>query len=135
MIKLKQRRKPEDPGDSGSLNDLSFLLIIFFLVIAGFNINKGFLLHIPEKTKPRIVQTEDLFKCELLSDGSIFFDNSIQSKEKLILAIMDKITEQPNLTFFLVIDAETPYQSVIDIIQIVRETKIDNFSFKMKEET
>ena len=47
MIKRLTRRNLEDAGSSGPLNDLSFLLIIFFIVIAGFNVNKGFLLNLP----------------------------------------------------------------------------------------
>ena len=51
MIKRFVRHNVEDAGSSGSLNDLSFLLIIFFIVIAGFNVNKGFLLNLPSKEK------------------------------------------------------------------------------------
>ena len=52
MIKRPPRRNIEDSSSSGALNDLSFLLIIFFIVIAGFNVNKGFLLNLPSKEKP-----------------------------------------------------------------------------------
>ena len=78
----RKKRKIDDPGSSGSLNDLSFLLIIFFIVIAGFNVNKGFLLTLPEKSKPRIVMTQDLMKCTLNSDGALLMDGKkIRIKE------------------------------------------------------
>jgi hypothetical protein len=35
------RKKPVDPIESGSLSDLAFLLIIYFIVIAGFNVNEA----------------------------------------------------------------------------------------------
>lgn len=100
MMKLKERRKPDDPGDSGSLNDLSFLLIIFFLVIAGFNINKGYLMQIPEKDKPRLVHLEDLVKCELTADGAISLDGSTVTAEQLEVKIREKKGEYPNMIFF-----------------------------------
>ena len=134
MIKIKPRRTPNDPGDSGALNDLSFLLIVFFLVIAGFNINKGFLMDIPEKNKPRIVQTEDLIKCELTKDGKIIFEEQIIDKETFVDTIGTKVEAQPNMTLFLNIHPQTPYQSVIDIIYAVRFLHVENFSFKMKDE-
>ena len=74
MIKRFIRHNVEDAGSSGSLNDLSFLLIIFFIVIAGFNVNKGFLLNLPSKEKPVVVNVDDIIKCSLLSDGSIILD-------------------------------------------------------------
>lgn len=69
MIQLMKRRKPDDPADSGALNDISFILIIFFIVIAGFTINKGFLMNLPDKEKPRVVKTEDLLVCNLSASG------------------------------------------------------------------
>ena len=65
MIKRFMKRAPDDSSSSGALNDLSFLLIIFFIVIAGFNVNKGFLLNLPSKEKPLIVNNEDIIKCSL----------------------------------------------------------------------
>ncbi|TAH55118.1 MAG: biopolymer transporter ExbD [Treponema sp.] len=133
MMKLKERRKPDDPGDSGSLNDLSFLLIIFFLVIAGFNINKGYLMQIPEKDKPRLVHLEDLVKCELTADGAISLDGSTVTAEQLEVKIREKKGEYPNMTFFLLIEPDAPYQSVIDVVHTIRVLDVENFSFKMKE--
>lgn len=133
MLKLKQRRTPEDPGDSGSLNDLSFLLIVFFLVIAGFNINKGFLMDIPDTNKPRVVQSEDLVKCELTKNGHIILEDKQLNQDDFLKQIQIKQKSYPNMTLFLIIDPDTPYQMVIDTIQTVRYLNVDNFSFKMKD--
>lgn len=133
MIKLKERRKPDDPGDSGSLNDLSFLLIVFFLVIAGFNVNKGFLMQIPEKDKPRLVNLEDLVKCELSADGTVSLDGAAVTAEQLEAKIRSKKGEYPNMTLFLLINPDAPYQSVIDVVHTIRALDVENFSFKMKD--
>ena len=74
MIRRQPRRNIEDSSSSGALNDLSFLLIIFFIVIAGFNVNKGFLLNLPSKDKPIVVNTNDILKCELDESGALFLD-------------------------------------------------------------
>ena len=71
MIKRFSRHNIEDAGSSGSLNDLSFLLIIFFIVIAGFNVNKGFLLNLPSKDKPIVVNTQDILKCSISGEGRL----------------------------------------------------------------
>ncbi len=133
MIKRFMKRAPDDSSSSGALNDLSFLLIIFFIVIAGFNVNKGFLLKLPVKDKPRIVKTDDLMKCQLKSDGSILIDNKSMSLEELKTAISEKKAEWPNMTFLLLISPDTEYQSVVDIIYEIKQQKIENFSFKMTE--
>ena len=133
MIKRFMKHAPDDSSSSGALNDLSFLLIIFFIVIAGFNVNKGFLLNLPVKDKPRIVKTDDLMKCRLTPDGSIFVDDKSLSLEELRTDVSEKKAEWPNMTFLLMISPETEYQHVVDIIYEIKQLKIENFSFRMEE--
>ena len=132
MIKIN-RKKIDDAGSSGSLNDLSFLLIVFFIVIAGFNVNKGFLMNLPEKEKPRVVNNQDLMKCVLNADGTIELDGNKISPDELEKRIAQMKVQFPNMTFLLLIDEDCPYQKVVDVIYDVRKHNIENFSFKTKE--
>lgn len=131
MIRRFLKRKPNDPGDSGALNDLSFLLIIFFIAIAGFNVNKGFLMDLPSRDKPRIVQTDDLMKCTLDREGNILLEGNTVSFSEVRTAIQNKKAKQPNMTFLLSIDPETAYQEVVSLIHEVRTLDVENFSFRM----
>lgn len=133
MIKRFIRHNVEDAGSSGSLNDLSFLLIIFFIVIAGFNVNKGFLLNLPSKDKPIIVNTEDIMKCSLTKEGQLFVDDSEVKIEDLSGMIVEKLKTWPNMTFLLVINPDTQYQKVVDVISTIRKLKVENFSFRMEK--
>lgn len=132
MIKRPPRRNIEDSSSSGALNDLSFLLIIFFIVIAGFNVNKGFLLNLPSKEKPIVVNTNDILKCDLDQNGALFIDGQEIKLEALSKKISDKLRTQPNMTFLLTINPETHYQNVIDVVAAIRKLKVENFSFRMK---
>ena len=132
MIRRTPRRNVEDSSSSGALNDLSFLLIIFFIVIAGFNVNKGFLLNLPSRDKPIVVNTNDILKCELDEGGDIFLDGKKIQLEDLSNKINAKLKTRPNMTFLLTINPETHYQKVIDVVSAVRKLKVENFSFRMK---
>lgn len=132
MIKRPPRRNIEDSSSSGALNDLSFLLIIFFIVIAGFNVNKGFLLNLPSKEKPIVVNANDILKCDLDQNGALFLDGQEIKLEALSKKISDKLKAQPNMTFLLTINPETHYQNVIDVVAAIRKLKVENFSFRMK---
>lgn len=133
MIKRFIRHNVEDAGSSGSLNDLSFLLIIFFIVIAGFNVNKGFLLNLPSKEKPVVVNQNDIIKCALTSDGSIILDGKKIEVSELNPVISSKLKKWPNMTFLLTIDGNAPYQSVVNVIAEVKSLKVENFSFRMAQ--
>lgn len=131
MKSLIRRRDPGDPGESGTLNDLSFLLIVFFIVIAGFNVNKGFLVNLPDSSRPRVVQTEDLMRCALSSSGELTLDGTPVSESELRSAIISKKAKWPNMTLLLSIDETAPWQSVVGVIHEVRSLRVENFSFRM----
>jgi len=131
MIKRFLKRKPDDPGDSGALNDLSFLLIIFFIAIAGFNVNKGFLMDLPARDRPRVVQTDDLMKCGIAPDGTLSIDGKSATVSEIGTAVENKKLKHPNMTFLLSIDPEARYQTVVDVIHEVRRLEVENFSFRM----
>lgn len=132
MIKRFVRHNVEDAGSSGSLNDLSFLLIIFFIVIAGFNVNKGFLLNLPSKEKPILVNNQDIIKCSLSADGSLFLNGESLSLEVLEEKVSEKLAKWPNMTFLLTISPESSYQDVVNVISEIRKLKVENFSFRME---
>lgn len=124
---------PDDPGGSGSMNDLSFLLIIFFIVIASFSINKGFVLNLPDKNTPVTVLTDELVRCTLCEDGSLVFNSEQISMNQLESSIKAKQAKYPNMTFLLEIQPDTRYQLVVDVIDQIRNMEVENFSFKMGE--
>lgn len=126
-----KRRAANDPGDSGALNDLSFLLIVFFIVIAGFNVNKGFLVNLPDSQKPRVVQTDDLMKCSFDPEGKLYLDSMAISISELSEKITDKKARYPNMTFLLTIDESTEWEYVVELIHEIRRLDVENFSFRM----
>ena len=48
-------------------------------------------------------------------------------------AVAEKKAEWPNMTFLLLIDGDTEYQHVVDIIYEIKQQKIENFSFRMED--
>lgn len=130
----KKNQMPDDPGGSGSMNDLSFLLIIFFIVIASFAVNKGFVLNLPDKNTPVTVLTDELVRCTLNEDGTLVFNGEQITMEQLEDSIKAKQAKYPNMTFLLQIKPDTRYQLVVDVIDQIRNMDVENFSFKMENE-
>lgn len=120
-------RRADDP--MGALNDLSFLLIIYFLVIAGFNTNFGFLLNLPSSDTPLIVQKDDLIKVSLDASGALFYREEQLEKEELTLLVSENLKVHPNLTLSLKIHPDTEYQNFVSTIELVRKMNVENFSF------
>ncbi len=135
MIRLQRaRRRGIDAADSGALSDLAFLLIIFFIVIAVFNINSGFLLGIPAQDSQRLVETADLARVTITADGGYRLDDIVVTEEELTTSVTGQRLGRPNMTLMVRVHPEAPYGAVVRTIQLVREADVDNFSFGLLEE-
>jgi biopolymer transport protein ExbD len=130
-----RRRKRRAFGDSGATSDIAFLLIIYFLVIAGFNINKGFLLTLPEKDSQRLVHREELLRFYLDSAGGLRQGDAPRDLASAEQEIRQAMTANPNLAVLLTVDPQTPWQAVVEFVELAQDLEVDSFSFVMGEDS
>jgi biopolymer transport protein ExbD len=130
-VKLNRRkRRPYD--DSSASSDIAFLLIIYFIVIAGFNINKGFIMTLPAKDSTRLILKEDLLRFDLDAAGSLVYQNEIRDIPFAEREIRSAITARPNLAVILTVDPQTPWQKVVSCVELAQNLEVESFSFTMK---
>ena len=133
-MKLK-RLKRISFGDISAASDVAFLLIIYFIVIAGFNINKGFLINLPAKDSTRLILAEDLVRFNIDEAGIItYYDDMIGIPEAKNL-IGSAQAANPDIAVLLTIDPQAHWQRVVSFVEIIQDLKVDSFSFSMKKET
>jgi biopolymer transport protein ExbD len=131
-MRLKRRkRRPYD--DSSASSDIAFLLIIYFIVIAGFNINKGFLMNLPAKDSTRLILKEDLLRFDLDPLGDIVYQNEIRDIRFAEKEIRSAIASRPNLAVILTVDPKTPWQRVVSFVELAQNLEVESFSFTMKK--
>jgi biopolymer transport protein ExbD len=130
-----KRRKKTGFADSSASSDIAFLLIIYFIVIAGFNINKGFLINLPAKDSTRLILKDDLLRFEMDGEGNINHEErviDIKAAEKLIASVQ---ADNPDVAVMLSIDPQAKWQRVVSFVELAQDLRIDSFSFAMKKET
>ena len=133
-MKIKrQKRRPFE--DSGAASDVAFLLIIYFLVIAGFNVNLGFLMNLPARDSTRLILREDLMRFEMDSEGAVFYQEREMSISTAEQEIRAAVTGNPNLALVLLIDRQAPWQQVVLFVELAQKLQVDSFSFNLKEST
>ena len=120
-------------AETSASSDVAFLLIIYFLVITGFNINQGFLLNLPAKNSTRLVLKDELLRLEMDRNGTLFYEGNELSLAEAERDIRLAVAEHPNLALVLSIDSEAPWQHVVNFVELAQKLKVDSFSFNMKE--
>jgi biopolymer transport protein ExbD len=127
---IKRKKKEELPAN-GVLSDLAFLLIIYFIVISGFNVNKGFLMNLPAKDSARLLPKEDILRYELNESGDIIFSDRTISVGRAARDIAAAIKQRPNLAVLLTVAPNAPWKNVVAFIELAENLKVESFSFKM----
>jgi biopolymer transport protein ExbD len=128
------RRTRQGFLESSASSDLAFLLIIYFIVIAGFNINKGFLLTLPARDSARVILREDLLRFDMDEKGNIIHDDEIITIPRAKNLITSAQNSNPNIAVILTIDGQAMWQEVVSFVELAQDLSIDSFSFAMKRE-
>jgi biopolymer transport protein ExbD len=126
------RRKKNLFQDSSASSDIAFLLIIYFIVIAGFNVNKGFLMTLPQKDSSRLILKDDLLRFELDEHGVLRHQGEVMERGGAEREIKSRISSRPNLAVVLLIHPQAPWQQVVSFVELAQKLEVESFSFSMK---
>ena len=130
-------KRPKRYGflESCAASDLAFLLIIYFLVIAGFNINKGFLMNLPAKDSARLILRDELLRFEMDEQGKVLHEGETLNIVQARSVIQNGQAVNPNIAVILTIDRNVIWQNVVSFVELAQDLNVDSFSFSMKRES
>jgi biopolymer transport protein ExbD len=129
------RRNGRRPEDSSAMSDIAFLLIIYFIVIAGFNVNKGFLLNLPAKDSQRLILKDELLRFELDGAGYLLYQGAVVDAAFAESEIRSAIAYRPNLAVILTIAPSAPWQRVVSFVELAQRCEVESFSFTIEKDT
>jgi biopolymer transport protein ExbD len=127
-----RRGKWKSMENSSATSDLAFLLIIYFIVIAGFNVNRGFLMDLPKKDSVRTVKSSELLRFSIDSGGVLFFQGKTISRNGAEAEIRSVVAVRPNTALILTVAGGAPWQSVVSFVDLARKLAVESFSFSLE---
>jgi len=113
--------------DLGQPSDIAFLLIIFFLLLAGITTTQSIALH--ASTSKEIQKDTVVVQALLSQQGAI----QIEGESYAPFEFAARLT--PNTTLHLQVQAETSWQQVVDILSLTEQRHIAGLSLSMAEDT
>ncbi|WP_010257790.1 ExbD/TolR family protein [Treponema primitia] len=131
-MKLHRRTK-RGFDDTSASSDVAFLLIIYFIVIAGFNVNKGFLMNLPAKDSTRLILKDDLLRFDLDGTGTLLHQGAALNYASAEREIRGAVAAHPNLAVILTVDGRAPWQTVVSFVEMAQKLNVESFSFTMKK--
>ncbi|RAP33552.1 hypothetical protein DID75_01945 [Candidatus Marinamargulisbacteria bacterium SCGC AG-410-N11] len=128
---MKNRLKNAPRLELTPLIDIIFILLIFFAVSSTFIIQKeGITINLPSATTSK--QNVKGMILSIDKNNIIKFDKNIILLENLSYQIIQVMTKTPNVNILLKAHKETPYSTIIHVIDAIRLGGCSNITLETK---
>lgn len=133
--RFKKHSRMQQGIPTGPMADISFLLIIFFMVTTVFVIYRGFPVDLPraEQIDP-LKQRRNVVNVWIGSDGRIMVDEFDANLSTIGNIVWNKLQENPRIVVQLKSDRTTPYKIISSVIEELKRVKALRVSFIAKKE-
>lgn len=134
-MKIKTGRSRSAKDFSGAMTDISFLLIIFFLVTTIFMTTDGLLLKLPATdAEPQRLHLNEVLLIEIVnSDEYIVNRGATVNRSGLSGQIRSGVERLIEPVLVLFVTGEVSYQHVLEVLEISRDEGISKFSIQYKD--
>jgi len=123
---LRKKKKVESEIFTGSMADISFLLIIYFMLTSVFSATRGMDFTLPEEsTNPPEIKQEDSIDVYVQPGGGILVDKSQMPLDELLPYIAEKLKQNPDKPVILRTDPEATYGDMIQVFDKLRTPEKD----------
>lgn len=116
-----QKRKIDPSIFTGSIADITFLLIIYFMVTATFSATKGLDFAVPKEKQTDVIETEEAVDVHILPGGVFIIDKQQMPLDKLLDYIKPKLERNPNKPVIIRCDPEAEYKYLVDAFDELRQ--------------
>ncbi len=113
---LGRKKKKKAAIPTGSLADIAFLLLVFFLVTTTIDTDKGISLVLPEKGQETKVRSKNIASIFINAEGRIMLDEEEIKLSQLEDRAERMLAENENIIFSVKTVSDTKYDVYIDVI-------------------
>lgn len=130
-----KRSRIEQGIPTGPMADISFLLIIFFMVTTVFVVYRGFPVDLPlaERIDP-IITRRNVASIWISPQGKIMVDEYDVSLDDVSGIVGEKLQANPRIVVLVKSDKNTPYRMVSGVIEELKKANALRVSFVAKKE-
>ena len=137
MARLRFRKKSRILQEipTGPMADISFLLIIFFMVTTVFIVYRGFRVDLPVAERiDSLKSRRNIVSIWISPEGAMMVDEYTADLASVGGIVQRKIQENPRMVVLIKSDRNTPYGMVSGVIEELKKVNALRISFIAKKE-
>ena len=113
---------------TGSMADIAFLLLVFFLVTTTISMDKGISLVLPSEGNELEVNRKNIVNILMNESGKVLLDDKPTKVNLIKDIVVRKLSGNPNLIFSVQTHPRTKYQDYLRVLDQLKEAKATKIS-------
>ncbi len=130
-IRRRPRRQPIIPINA--MSDVSFLLLIFIMLISLINYRYEIPIDYPEARHQENTQGDKNLEIWIDRTGRVFYKGAELTLGDVESAVVDAVAENPSVRIHILADRDTPYRYVNGVVEILKLLQHRVVSFVVKD--
>lgn len=133
-MKFKNRfRDDDEPIPTASMADITFLLIIFFMVSTVFDVSRGIQMRLPATTTQQDIKERNV-TISIDATQALYLDGEKAELRGLGRAVLGKLAGRPEGFVLIKSDQAVPYRRVVDVLDELLQVGISNIALPTEKE-
>ena len=134
-IRFKKRSRATCEIPTSTMGDISFLLIIFFMVTTVFVVYRGIPVDLPNAEKIDVLKSRrNIVNVWVASDGRIMVDEFNADLSNVGSLVRKKLDVNPRIVVLIKSDKTTKYRQISGVIEELKKFNALRISFIAKKE-
>lgn len=134
-MRFKNRfRDDSEAVPTASMADITFLLIIFFMVSTVFDVSRGIQMQLPATTTQQDIKDRHV-TVSIDATQTLFLDGQKAELRGLGRAVLAKLAARPEGFVLIKSDQGVPYRRVVDVLDELLQVGISNIALPTEKET
>lgn len=128
MLLKNKKSRPTPEINSGSMSDIAFLLLVFFLLVSNVDQDKGIGVVLPGEGGETEVSKKNITNILVDASGRVLFNDDVIPLNELNKQARQKEQENPKMIFSVQTDPKTKYQVYVDVIDQLKQANVKRIS-------
>lgn len=134
-IRFKRRSKINQEIPTGPMADISFLLVIFFMVTTVFVVYRGFHVNLPAAEHiDQLKSRRNVVSIWISPEGNMMVDEYTADLSSVAGIVHEKLQANPRIVVLVKSDKDTPYRMISGVIEELKKANALRVSFIAKKE-
>lgn len=130
-VKRRKRRGPIVP--TNAMSDISFLLLIFIMVVSLITYRKEVKIDYPEAEYQEVTNADKNMEIWIDKKGLLYFNGDETDLSNIEGLIADGVVLDPAIRIHIIADKNTPYKYIDGVLDILKLLQHRTVSFVVKD--